>query len=83
MSNKANFLKKLKDAGIGKAVLNAIAETDRVPFFDPMFADRVWSLEPLPIGSGQKSDDPVIMAKMIGHLSLKKKSRVLEVGTGS
>jgi len=56
---------------------------DRKKFVDPIFADRAYSFEEIPIGCGQKNDDPVIMARMIGQLGLKKKSRVLEVGTGS
>jgi protein-L-isoaspartate(D-aspartate) O-methyltransferase len=83
VNERNKYLKQLKDAGVGKAVLNAIAGVDKPKFFDPIFADRVYSLEPVPLGSGQKGDEPVIMAKMIGHLALKKKSRVLEVGTGS
>jgi protein-L-isoaspartate(D-aspartate) O-methyltransferase len=83
MKDKHKFLKTLKDAGAAQAVLHAFAEVDRRKFFDPIFADRVTSPEPIPIGSGQSSDDAVALARMIGHLSLKKKSRVLEVGTGS
>ncbi len=83
MKESSKYLKQLKDAGITKAVLDAAAEVDRKKFIDPIFAGRAYTLEALPIGCGQKSDDPVIMAKMIGQLGLKKKSRVLEVGTGS
>jgi protein-L-isoaspartate(D-aspartate) O-methyltransferase len=83
MKDKNKFLKTLKDAGAAQAVLRAFAEVDRRKFFDPIFADRVTVPEPIPIGSGQSSDDAVVLARMIGHLSLKKKSRVLEVGTGS
>ncbi len=83
MKDKNRYLKSLKEAGIGTAVLDAIDAIDRPRFFDRIFADQVYSLEQIPIGAGQKSDDPVIMAKMIGRLDLKKSSRVLEVGTGS
>ncbi|OHD65253.1 MAG: hypothetical protein A2176_05280 [Spirochaetes bacterium RBG_13_51_14] len=83
MKDKNKYLKSLKEAGVGKVIRGAFAKVDKQKFFDPIFAGRVYSLEPIPIGSGQKSDDPVIMAKMIGHLAIKKKSRVLEVGTGS
>ncbi len=83
MKDKNKFLKTLKDAGISQAVINAFADVDRTKFFDAIFADRTASPEPIPIGAGQTSDDAVILARMIGHLSLRKKSRVLEVGTGS
>ncbi|MBN1497608.1 MAG: methyltransferase domain-containing protein [Spirochaetes bacterium] len=83
MKDQTRLLKTLKEAGIGQAVLNAFADVDRLKFFDPIFAGRVASPAPIPIGSGQSSDDAVILARMIAHLSLRKKSRVLEVGTGS
>jgi protein-L-isoaspartate(D-aspartate) O-methyltransferase len=83
MKESTKYLKHLKEAGIVKAVLEAAADVDRKNFVDPIFADRAYSPEEIPIGYGQKSDDPVIMAKMISQLGLKKKSRVLEVGTGS
>jgi protein-L-isoaspartate(D-aspartate) O-methyltransferase len=83
MKDSTKYLKHLKEAGIGKPVLDAMAGVDRRKFFDPIFADRVYAEEAIPIGCGQKSDDSLIMARMIGHLGLKKKSRVLEVGTGS
>ena len=83
MKDSTKYLKQLKEAGIAKPILEAIADVDRGKFFDPIFAERVYNGEAIPIGYGQKSDDPVIMAKMIGHLGLRKKSRVLEVGTGS
>lgn len=83
MKESTKYLKHLKEAGIVKAVLDAAADVDRKKFVDPIFADRAYSLEEIPIGCGQKNDDPVIMARMIGQLGLKKKSRVLEVGTGS
>jgi len=83
MKEKSRYLKLLKDASIDTTVLDAIESLDRPRFFDPIFADRAYAMDLIPIGSGQKSDDPVVMAKMIGHLDLKKSDRVLEVGTGS
>jgi protein-L-isoaspartate(D-aspartate) O-methyltransferase len=83
MKDSTKYLKHLKESGVAKPILDAIADVDRRKFFDAIFADRVYTGEEIPIGCGQKSDDPLIMAKMIGHLGLKKKSRVLEVGTGS
>lgn len=84
MSKEKNkFLKLLKDAKIGKHVLDAIAAVDRKKFFDPIFADRIWTAGPIPIGAGQTSDDLLVLARMISRLSPKKKWRVLEVGTGS
>ncbi len=83
MKEKNRYLKLLKDAGIEKTVLDAIAAVDRPRFFDRIFADQAYSPDQIPIGAGQKSDDPLTMARMIGYLELKKGKRVLEVGTGS
>jgi protein-L-isoaspartate(D-aspartate) O-methyltransferase len=83
MKDRNMYLKLLKEAGIGSAVLDAIAAIDRPRFFDKIFAERAYTLEQIPIGSGQKSDDPVVLARMIGYLDLDKSKRVLEVGTGS
>lgn len=83
MKESTKYLKYLQEAGVAKTVLDAAADVDRKKFVDPIFAERAYSLDAVPIGCGQKSDEPVIMAKMIGHLGLRKKSRVLEVGTGS
>ncbi|TFH39849.1 MAG: protein-L-isoaspartate O-methyltransferase [Chrysiogenales bacterium] len=80
---KSKYLNALKSAGAAKKLLDAFAGVDRNKFFDPIFAERVYSMEPIPIGSGQKSETPLILAKMIGHLPIRKKGRVLEVGTGS
>ncbi|MBN2160905.1 MAG: methyltransferase domain-containing protein [Spirochaetes bacterium] len=83
MKERSRYLKQLKDAGVGKAILGVVSGIDRLKFFDPIFSERVYSMETIPIGFGQKSDDPLILMKMIGHMGLKKKFRVLEVGTGS
>ena len=80
---KSNCIKLLKEAKVGKPVLDAIASVDRKKFFDPIFADRAWSPGPIPIGAGQTSDDLAVLARMIGLLAPKKKWRILEVGTGS
>lgn len=83
MKDKSRYLKLLKEAGIGKTVLDAIESVDKPRFFDKIFAEQVYTLDRIPVGSGQKSDDPVAMARMIGRLDLDKGKRVLEVGTGS
>jgi protein-L-isoaspartate(D-aspartate) O-methyltransferase len=77
-----NYFRLLGDA-VGEATMEAIRRVDREKFFDPMFKDRLYSMERIPIGAGQKSDDPRIMARMADLLGLRKEWRVLEVGTGS
>jgi len=80
---KSNYFRQLSDAGIGAATMDALRGVDREKFFDPIFKDRLYSMERIPIGAGQRSDDPRIMARMTDLLGLKKECRVLEVGTGS
>jgi protein-L-isoaspartate(D-aspartate) O-methyltransferase len=81
--DRDSFLKHLKKSGISKRTLDAIGAVDRMKFFDPLFSDRVFSQEPVPIGNGQRSDDPLALARMIDHLAPRKKWRVFEAGTGS
>lgn len=80
---KGLFFATLKEAGVAGNVLDAIEGVDRKQFFDPVFGDRVWSMESLPIGLGQRSEEPVVLAKMLSLLEPNKKQRILEVGTGS
>jgi protein-L-isoaspartate(D-aspartate) O-methyltransferase len=80
---KNRYLKSLADAGIRKATVKAFEAVERLKYFDPIFSDRVYSPDPLPIGAGQKSDDPATLARMIDLLEPRRSWRLLEVGTGS
>jgi len=78
------FFEAVKKSGsFRKELLKIIHEIDRGDFFDSAFYDKVYSLEPLLIGKGESSDDPVTLLKIIELLDLGKSSRVLEIGTGS
>ncbi len=85
MKKKAldNLLTTLKKNGIKKKILDVIEQTEREKFFDPIFKEKLYTPEPLPIGFQEKSDSLPVLARMIQLLDLKKKARVLEVGTGS
>jgi protein-L-isoaspartate(D-aspartate) O-methyltransferase len=80
---KNDFIKALAGLKVKKQVVEAITSLDREAFFDPTFRDRVYSLEQIPIGLGQKSEDPIILAKMIDRFYPHKNWKVLEVGSGS
>ncbi|OHD69601.1 MAG: hypothetical protein A2W19_00930 [Spirochaetes bacterium RBG_16_49_21] len=80
---KNKYFKLLSAAGISRATLDAVKAVDRDKFFDPIFSDQVYSMEEIPIGAGQKSEHPMVLARMIDLLAVKKEWRVLEVGTGS
>ena len=75
MKEKNRYLKLLTEAGIEKTVLDAIACIDRPRFFDKIFADQVYTLDQIPIGAGQKSDDPVLK-------TVKKAGEALGRATG-
>jgi protein-L-isoaspartate(D-aspartate) O-methyltransferase len=69
----------IKDEG----VLNAMRKVDRHKFVPEEIRHQAYSDRPLPIGEGQTISQPYIVALMTELLELKKKDRVLEVGTGS
>lgn len=67
----------------GKAVLNAMRTVPRHEFVPARYIDDAYTDGPLPIGFGQTISQPYIVALMTELLDVNKKSKVLEVGTGS
>jgi protein-L-isoaspartate(D-aspartate) O-methyltransferase len=63
-------------------VLAAIRETPRVGFVPPALADRAYDDAPLPIGHGQVTTQPSLVAGMVEALGLTGREAVLEVGSG-
>ena len=63
-------------------VLAAIRETPRVGFVPPALADRAYVDAPLPIGHGQVTTQPSLVAGMVEALGLTGRETVLEVGSG-
>ena len=82
---RENMVKQQIEArGIAdKRVLAAMREVPRHLFVPPEERSRAYGDYPLPIGFGQTISQPYIVALMTELLNLRKKSRVLEVGTGS
>lgn len=84
MSTKRNaFLASLKKARMGKAIIDAFAEVRQEDFLDAAFKSSFYTDETVPIGCGERSDPLPSLARMFDILALRKKWRVLEVGTGS
>jgi protein-L-isoaspartate(D-aspartate) O-methyltransferase len=77
------FFALLKQEGIRKDVADAFKKFNQKDFFDQIFSGYFYSYEPVPIGFGEKADASPILAKMINYLNLGRKSRILEIGTGS
>jgi len=61
----------------------ALQKVQRAQFVSPQWQARAVEDRPLPIGEGQTAPQPSLVAYMTDQLGLTKKSRVLEVGTGS
>jgi protein-L-isoaspartate(D-aspartate) O-methyltransferase len=64
-------------------ILDAVAGVDRSAFVDPEAAERAGEDEPLPLGEGQTTSQPLVIAAMAAALDLQPTDRVLEVGGGS
>jgi protein-L-isoaspartate(D-aspartate) O-methyltransferase len=65
------------------AVLAAIATTPRDLFTPDLFQERAFEDQALPIACGQTISQPYIVGLMTQALRIEKRSRVLEIGTGS
>ncbi len=81
--NKIKYIKELKKLGIKKNIRDVIDSINGERFFSEYFKGDIYDKGQIPIGNGEKSDDPIFLAKIINHFSPKKTWRVLEIGTGS
>ena len=63
-------------------VLQAMRDTDRSLFVPEDLQHLTYADGPLPIGKSQTISQPYIVAYMAQILDLKKKDKVLEIGTG-
>src|SRR5437660_1891229 len=66
-----------------RRVLAALAWTPREWFVPPPLAGDAYDDGPLPIGNAQTISQPYIVAAMTEALALRRRDRVLEIGTGS
>jgi protein-L-isoaspartate(D-aspartate) O-methyltransferase len=64
-------------------VLAAMAKVPREGFLAPEMRSLAYEDRPLPIGHGQTTSQPRMIAIMLTELRLQPDDRVLEVGTGS
>lgn len=64
-------------------VLAAIGTMPRDRFVPPAAVKDAYKDQPLDIGFGQTISDPFIVAVMTAFLKIRKRDRILEIGTGS
>ena len=82
-NERDTFVSTLKKEKINEKIINRINEIERKDFFDPVFSEEIYEVKEIPIGFGQKSENPVMLAKMIQFLDPQEDWNILEVGTGT
>ena len=81
---KIRLTLELRETGISNTnVLSAIEKIPREIFIPDNFRNQAYENIALPIGDEQTISQPYIVALMTQSLELKKKHKVLEIGTGS
>jgi len=81
---RTKLVEELRKKGISdEDVLNAIDRVPRHLFMDPAFLIHAYVDKAFPISSGQTISQPYTVAVQTSLLRVKKRDRILEVGTGS
>ena len=80
----ARLILSLRSQGVtDPKVLNVIETTPRPVFTQELFRERAFEDSALPIACGQTISQPFVVGLMTQALKIEKRSRVLEIGTGS
>jgi protein-L-isoaspartate(D-aspartate) O-methyltransferase len=75
---------ELRQKGISdEEVLRAIDSVPRDLFMDPAFLNHAYVDKAFPISSGQTISQPYTVAVQTSLLKIKKRDKILEIGTGS
>ena len=83
-ARKIRLIMQLRRAGIGDtAVLSAIERIPREAFVPQSFQDQSYEDMTLPIGRGQTLSAPSVVALMTQALGTDRRTKVLEIGTGT
>ncbi len=77
------FLKIRKSCSSDPRILSAMELISRERFISNTFVRRSYEDIPLPIDCGQTVSQPSLVALMIDQLEIPKRSKILEIGTGS
>ena len=81
---RKRLVAELRQKGItDEEVLRAIDAVPRHLFMDPAFLNHAYVDKAFPISSGQTISQPYTVAVQTSLLRIKKRDKILEVGTGS
>ncbi len=81
---RKKLVDELRQKGItDEEVLRAINTVPRHLFMDPAFLVHAYTDKAFPISSGQTISQPYTVAIQTSLLKVKKRDRILEIGTGS
>ena len=82
--SKALLILKLRQIGVSNPeILDCIESIDRSHFVSKSFLDRFMEDIALPIDCGQTLSQPSLVGFMTQQLEIPRRSKVLEIGTGS
>jgi protein-L-isoaspartate(D-aspartate) O-methyltransferase len=80
---KEALIRAIETEGVrDRRVLDAFRRVPRERFVPGGWWGRAYEDRPIPIGHGQVTTQPSLIARMVAGLGLKGEERVLEVGTG-
>jgi protein-L-isoaspartate(D-aspartate) O-methyltransferase len=81
---RKKLVDELRTKGItDEEVLRAINTVPRHEFMDPAFLHHAYTDKAFPISSGQTISQPYTVAIQTSLLNIKKRDKILEIGTGS
>lgn len=81
---RKKLVDELRRKGItDEEVLRAINKVPRHDFMDPAFLNHAYVDKAFPISSGQTISQPYTVAVQSSLLNVKKRDKILEIGTGS
>jgi protein-L-isoaspartate(D-aspartate) O-methyltransferase len=81
---RKKLVEELRHKGItDEEVLRAINAVPRHDFMDPAFLNHAYTDKAFPISAGQTISQPYTVAVQTQLLQVKKRDKVLEIGTGS
>jgi protein-L-isoaspartate(D-aspartate) O-methyltransferase len=84
VERQMQFVFTLRSRGVTNAdVLKSMEATPRERFLEGIFQDRAFEDTPLPIACGQTISQPTVVGLMTQALEVNRRSKVLEIGTGS